>query len=264
MEVPSLLTKNEVSCQVNKANKEIKKKCKLTSKNKINYDTIFEIVSPKLLIQAFPENSDLKYENSFTLEDIQKVKLFLPYDNIEECLDEIFQGLNIDTNIIIEENERIDIIVPLHNKKFNEIKFELKKAECSLEDKLKFLNELKSENRLLRQEINNLKEEFNGKLEKETNSLKEEIKDLKQKIEEIKGINYNIGNKQTFSCIKYENHPCLLLLVDYKNKSKEYDNSAGYCCDECKKSFEKQIPCYYCPICNYDLCLECYGKIQVK
>ena len=79
-------------------------------------------------------------------------------------------------------------------------------------------------------------------------------------MEEIKGNNYVVGNKQVFSCVKYENHPCLLVLVDYKNKDKVYDECSGFTCNECGKYFEKQIPCYHCLKCHYDLCLDCYGK----
>ena len=80
----------------------IKKKYQIISNNNIKYNIIFEIISSKLSITAYPENSNIKYKQSFTLKDIQKVKLFVAFDNLEECLDEIFEGLDMNKNVINE------------------------------------------------------------------------------------------------------------------------------------------------------------------
>ena len=116
---------------------------------------------------AYPENSITKYKNIFTLKDIQKVKLFIAFDNLEECLDEIIEGINMDKNQIIKEKNKIKLIISLKSKKYNEIIFDLNKEEIDIEDKLKELsleNEknkkeiqfLKNENNILKQNISNI------------------------------------------------------------------------------------------------------------
>ena len=110
---------------------------------------------------------------------------------------------------------------------------------------------------------NDLEENFNifcQKIIEENNKLKNEIKSLKNEIKEIKEKNMLIGKTKAFSCIKYINHPCYLVLVDYKNKNVVYEKYKGFGCNECKKFYAKQIPCFYCPKCDYDICLECFGK----
>ena len=102
--------------------------------------------------------------------------------------------------------------------------------------------------------------EENNELKNEIKNLKNEIKNLKNEIKIIKEKNMLIGKTKAFSCIKYINHPCYLVLVDYKNKNKVYEKYSGFSCNECHKSYNKQIPCFYCPKCDYDICLECAGN----
>ena len=64
--------------------------------------------------------------------------------------------------------------------------------------------------------------EENNELKNEIKNLKNEIKNIKNEIKIIKEKNMLIGKKKAFSCIKYINHPCYLVLVDYKNKNKIY------------------------------------------
>ena len=99
--------------------------------------------------------------------------------------------------------------------------------------------------------------EFCQKLEEQNNELKKEINELKKEIKEIKEKYEIIGNKKLFSCIKFEKHPCYLILVDSANKDKIYDECGKWVCNECKNSYMNQIPNFYCPKCNYDLCLDC-------
>ena len=102
-------------------------------------------------------------------------------------------------------------------------------------------------------------EEFNQKMKNQNEELKKEIENLKKEIKEIKEKMTVLENKPIFNWIKYEKHSCCLVLVDSKNKDPIYDSSGGWNCNECKKSYKNQIPNFYCPKCNYDLCLECVG-----
>ena len=77
---------------------------------------------------------------------------------------------------------------------------------------------------------------------------------------EIKNKRETVNINKKFSYIKYLNHPCYLILVDHNNKNKLYLNYNGWSCNECKKWYERQIPNFYCPKCDYDLCLVCFQK----
>ena len=230
-----------------------KKEFEILSNEKIKYKVFFELFSSNLTsylsIMAYPENSITKYKNDFTLEDIQKVKLFIAFDNLEECLDEIIEGLNMNKNQIINEKNKIKLIISLKSKKYNEIIFDLNKEEIDIEDKLK---ELSLENENNKKEIQFLKNE--------NNILKQNILNIKKELVKIKNRNQTVDNNKKFSYIKYPNHPCYLILVDHNNKNKLYLQYNGWECNVCKKFHEQQIPCFYCPKCNYDLCLECFQK----
>ena len=137
---------------------------------------------------AFPENSITKYKNNFTLEDIQKVKLFIAFDNLEECLDEIIEGLNMNKNQIINEKNKIKLIISLKSKKYNEIIFDLNKEEIGIEEKLK---ELSLENENNKKEIQFLKNE--------NNILKQNILNIKKELVKIKNRNQTVDNNKKFS-----------------------------------------------------------------
>ena len=77
------------------------------------------------------------YYNDEFLSDIQNVKLFTLYSSIDECLDEIFEGIDSGKCNIIEETNYIILIVPLMNKKYNEIKFRIDEKEKN--DKEKYI-----------------------------------------------------------------------------------------------------------------------------
>ena len=255
MEAPSICFDFKKDKVENKLIKKIKE-FQILSNNKIKYNIFFEIITSNLLITAYPENSKIKYEQYFSLEDIQKVKLFVAYDNLEECLDEIIEGLNMNQNSIVEETNSIKLIISLKNKKYNEIIFELKKLDKNIEEKFKdFSEQIIRENEINKKEINLLK--------KENNELKQEIINLKKEIKKINDKHSIIGNKKIFYCIKYEKHPCYLILVDINNKDKYYLNYNYYMCDECHKKYDIRIPNFNCSKCKYDLCLECFGKSQV-
>ena len=135
---------------------------------KSNKDKLFNICflnqGNSLLINAFYNNefSKFLYEKNFTLSDIQKVKLFTLYSTIDECLDEIFEGIDSGKCNLIEETNFIILNIPLMNKKYNEIKFQIDEKEKNDKEKYeelyKFSINLKKENSFYKNEINELKE----------------------------------------------------------------------------------------------------------
>ena len=106
----------------------------------------------------------VKYTGKFTLSDIKKVGLFRDYESIDECLFEIFEGLNSNPSLTEKDSLNIIIIVPLHTRKYPEITFTLSKIE-------------KKESQKYDELINAL---LNMKNEKD-----KEIKELKDKVEKL-------------------------------------------------------------------------------
>ena len=173
---------NELEIQ----HKNIDKEFTIISNKKNKYNIIFKIISSHLLITAYLENTEIKYSKIFTLQDIQKVKFFIIFDTIEECLEEIVEGLNMNKNYIIEDSNKINLKISLKCKKYDHIIFELGKVENIFEQKF---------------------EELYKKIKKQNDELKKEIENLKKEIKNIKKTNEVIGNKALFNCIKYKNHP---------------------------------------------------------
>ena len=93
-----------------------------------------KIPSNKLLIGITKTYNNLKdfYEKSFSLEEIQKVKYFTIYDIVEECMEDIISGINMNKSIISEENNKLKLVIPLLNKKYNSISFVIDKKSKSL------------------------------------------------------------------------------------------------------------------------------------
>lgn len=65
---------------------------------------------------------------------------------------------------------------------------------------------------------------------------------------------YEIGDIAYVRCHRHE-----MVFVDYRGKEKGYWEGRWHC-DYCEKSFNKDIPNFYCGLCGYDLCTECYEK----
>ena len=120
------------------------------------------------------EISKIEYESEFDINYLKKVKLFVIYDSIDECLDEIFAGIDTNKTIINENSNNIILTIPLSNIKFKEIKFEIKEKEKN--DKQK-LEELFTIINLQQKEIVNLKNE-NKNLKEKINKIENDIKDL--------------------------------------------------------------------------------------
>ena len=107
------------------------------------------------------QNQIKYFEKSFSLEEIQKVKYFTIYDNIEECMDDIIAGINTNKSEIKEETNGIKLIIPLLNKKYNSISFNLliKTKDQIIEELNNLIKQLTLENKNLKQENKNLKQE---------------------------------------------------------------------------------------------------------
>ena len=98
-----------------------------------NYEVCLKNVNNMLLIEITKNNNNKfkYYEKYFSLEDIQKVKYFTIYDNIEEYLDDIIDGINRNRSIISENNYGLILEIPLFNKKYKSITFLLDKKSKS-------------------------------------------------------------------------------------------------------------------------------------
>ena len=149
---------------------------KLKSDNNKEYDITFLNTGITLVISSFHQEdvSKINYESEFDLDYIKKVKLFIIYDTIDECLNEIIPGINSGKSEIIENNNFLILSIPLNNFKFKEITFKLNKEEKIDKDKI---NELYSIIKEQKQEIDYLKNEINNmnNIIKELLMFKEEI-----------------------------------------------------------------------------------------
>ena len=156
-------------------------------KDKILYKVCMKIPSNKLLIKITKIYNNLKdfYEKSFSLEEIQRVKYFTIYDSIEECMEDIISGININKNIISEENNKLKLVIPLLNKKYNSISFLLDKKSKSLiiEEQAKLIEKLEKENLYLKNENRILKGGTNSenKNEEETLSINIKVRNMGSK-----------------------------------------------------------------------------------
>lgn len=143
-----------------KPQKKTSKSFKIFSESKKEYLVLFEISGNLLNISTELKNEEsfqnIKYKNSYTLFEIQKVKYFNPYDSIEECLSEI----DINKGIIKEENDKLNIVVPINSKKYPEITFTLMLKEKSESEKTnelyKIIHELNDKIKMLEKKIEDM------------------------------------------------------------------------------------------------------------
>lgn len=98
----------------------------LSDKND-EYTILFENKSKTLSISARKNDNDFNqkfiYKNNFNLHDIQKVKWFLAYNTLDDCLLEIFNILNEKKILLKEEKDKLILIIPLNSIKYPEINF---------------------------------------------------------------------------------------------------------------------------------------------
>ena len=128
-----------------KNEKKISKSFLISSDKNNKYNVLLENSENKLNIYAEIEtNSGEKntFQNQYSLIEIRKVKLFLAYDTIEECISEIFNFLDINKGKIIENDTQLKLIIPLNSKKYPEIIFNLFLKEKSDSEKIKELYSL--------------------------------------------------------------------------------------------------------------------------
>lgn len=149
---------------------------------KIIFKTKLSIVGNELLIIVHKIKDNIinkYYEKYFSLEEIQKVKYFTIYDTIQECLDDIIAGINTQNSIIKEDNNKLELIIPILNKKYQSISFILNKKPKS--------------------QIVQMQNILIEKLQREINDLKNEINILKAEKEKIANnqlsIDIQINNK---------------------------------------------------------------------
>ena len=116
-----------------------------------------------LIITAYyiSNKNRVEYESKFDISYIKKVKLFILYDTINECLEEINSGINTGKSYLVEEKNYINIFIPLNNIKFNEINFKVDLKENINIVNIKEINELKNVIKDQNNEIINLKNKVN-------------------------------------------------------------------------------------------------------
>jgi len=116
-----------------------------------------------LIITAYyiSNKNKIEYESKFDISYIKKVKLFILYDTINECLEEINLGINTGKSYLVEEKNYINIFIPLNNIKFNEINFKVDLKENINIVNNKEINELKNVIKEQNNEIINLKNKVN-------------------------------------------------------------------------------------------------------
>ena len=116
-----------------------------------------------LIITAYyiSNKNKIEYESKFDISYIKKVKLFILYDTINECLEEINSGINTGKSYLVEEKNYINIFIPLNNIKFNEIMFKVDLKENINIVKNEEISELKKVIKEQNNEIMNLKNKVN-------------------------------------------------------------------------------------------------------
>ena len=96
------------------------KKTVIISSGKNNYEIDFlnEINILSIVAKRKEGLFPVQYKGEFILEDIKKVGLFHDYKSIDECLFEIFEGLDSKPTLTEKDNQIIILSVPLHTKKY--------------------------------------------------------------------------------------------------------------------------------------------------
>ena len=134
---------------------------------------IFEGTSKKLIPQK-------RYKKIYTLNDIQKNKFFLIYENINEIYEEIQNQINEKEKQLklIEKENKLILNIPLNIKKINELLFEIDEIVENISIKI---NDLYSYINKLTKEVDDLNEK-NKKLEEKNKILEEKTKILEERV----------------------------------------------------------------------------------
>ena len=141
----------------------------------------------QLFISAYynSNNSKVEYESKFELSYIKNVKLFILYDTLDECLDEIFAGINTGENYLSEENNYFNLYIHLNNIKFKEIMFKVDiKEKNDLVDKINKNMIVSNKDQLSKDQVAELKKVIKGQ-NKEIIELKERVDQLELFIRDL-------------------------------------------------------------------------------
>ena len=130
-----------------------------------------------------------EYEKILYLEELKNNKFLSICDSIDEMYDQIIIELkNNNKKAIIEDNNQINIIIPINHIKVKEIIFTLPEKNNPDKDLFQELlveiNNLKKENREFKEKFNKI-EKDNNELKEEILIIKEENKKLNEKIDSI-------------------------------------------------------------------------------
>ena len=134
---------------------------------------VFEGASKKLIPQK-------RYKKIYTLNDIQKNKFFLMYENINEIYEEIQNQINEKEKQLklIEKQNKLILNIPLNIKKINELLFEIDEI---VENNINIqINDLYSYINKLLKEVDDLKEK-NKILEEKTKTLENKVKEEEER-----------------------------------------------------------------------------------
>ena len=134
---------------------------------------VFEGASKKLIPQK-------RYKKIYTLNEIQKNKFFLMYENIDEIYEEIQNQINEKEKQLklIEKQNKLILNLPLNIKKINELLFEIDEI---VENNINIqINDLYSYINKLLKEVDDLKEK-NKILEEKTKTLENKVKEEEER-----------------------------------------------------------------------------------
>lgn len=214
----------------------------VVGKKTLKVDFTNEIDNLSVVAKDINSLFPVEYKGKFSLEDIKKVGLFRDYESIDECLFEIFEGLETPTGVE-EDNLNIIIKVPLKVRRFPEITFPLKQIKKKDSEKYEELVEIISNmNNQKDKEIKELKEKVNY-LE---NLLQIKNKNVKESSSSFEGSTleiFNIGKDEYFNYFPEKNQYkkdingyvlTVILECDEKNAKEVIDNFNKYK-DEIKK-----------------------------
>ena len=111
-------------------NTESKEECNITFENCGSYVKIIAELNESNVFKK------IKYQQKFDLKQIQKVKYFLQYDELDECLEQIYAFIEDKKYEIKESNNILKLKIFLNSIKFPEISFDLEKMKIPDSEKI--------------------------------------------------------------------------------------------------------------------------------
>ena len=200
MEVPPTPLEFQVQIGQKNLRPKIQTNFKLISDKNNSFNIIFNNCSNYIQIESVFEKEFVKkvYEKILFLDELKTNRFLSICDSIDEVYEQIIMEIkNNDKTKIIEENNEIDIIIPINHIKVKEIKFNLKEK---IKTQLELIQELFEEIKVIKKDEKENKEKYN-KLENENKNLREEIsllksdKNLKEEIMILKEDNKKLNDK---------------------------------------------------------------------